>query len=126
MSGYEHVCQSSEDREAEARNLAWFSHLSGENRARMGWPDSVRIFALRLSGEYLRADLLAMEGAKRSHHRAQTIEIPQQRKPHPLELHRASRAKRAEPPPPSAPVYRSDSRIESIRSDINNNRNPRL
>ena len=93
MSGYEHVCQNSEDREAEARNLAIFSHLSGENRARMGWPDSVRIFALRLSGEFLRADLLAMEGAKRSHQRARTVEIPQQRKPHPLEELRSRRTR---------------------------------
>ena len=93
MAGFEHYCDRSDNAEAALRNLALFSHLSGENRARMGWPDSVRIAALRLCGEFLRADLLAMEGAKRSHQRAQTAEIPQQRKPHPLEELRSRRTR---------------------------------
>lgn len=98
MAGFEHYCQLSEDREAEARNLAWFSHLSGENRARMGWPVAVRIRALRLTGCHLHADLIAIDEAKHASHRAQTISIPAQRKPHPLEVLKTKRASRNEIP----------------------------
>lgn len=60
MTGsFEHYCKRSDDAEAALRNLALFGHLSGENRARMGWPNSVRIRALLLSGENLAAQMLA-------------------------------------------------------------------
>lgn len=94
MTGYEHSCQRSEDRESEARNLALFSHLSGENRARMGWPVAVTIRALHLSGQHLRAELVALEEARRAHHRAAVVEIPRQRKPHPLDELQARRGAR--------------------------------
>lgn len=81
MFGFEHSCQRSEDAEAAARNLALFSHLSGENRARMGWPDSVRLRALMLTGEDVTAQRLADTYLDRLRRGPQRIEIPQQRKP---------------------------------------------
>lgn len=84
MAGFEHFCQRSEDREAEARNLAWFSHLSGDNRARMGWPRHVRIRAYLLSGEDTVAMQLADDYAMRIralHPDRPSPEIPHQREP---------------------------------------------
>lgn len=99
MAGFEHFCQRSEDREAEARNLAWFSHLSGENRARMGWPRHVRIRAYLLSGEDTVAMQLADDYAMRIralHPDRATVEIPHQRKPHPAEVLLLDQARRAD------------------------------
>lgn len=98
MAGFEHYCARSDDAEAALRNLCLFGHLSGENRARMGWPVAVRIRALRLSGCHLHADLIAIDEAKHASHRAQTITIPAQRKPHPLEVLKTKRAGRNEIP----------------------------
>lgn len=123
MSGFEHACQRSEDDEAVIRNLAIFSHLSGENRARMGWPASVMIFALRLAGDVLHAELLAMEEARRSHHRARVVAIPHQRKPHPLES-RKPRPSESRVGVPSEPVRLGNGRF-GARTDIDNNRGGR-
>jgi hypothetical protein len=81
---FEHYCRRSDDAEAALRNLALFGHLSGENRARMGWPRSVRIRAYLLSGE----DSVAMQLADDYAMRLRALrpdrpspEIPHQREP---------------------------------------------
>ena len=82
MTGsFEHYCRRSDDAEAALRNLALFGHLSGENRARMGWPDSVRVRALLLSGEDSTAQRLADTYLLRLRRPSSAVEIPQQRKP---------------------------------------------
>jgi hypothetical protein len=93
MSGFDHSCQRAEDAEAVIRNLALFSHLSGENRAQMGWPVAVSVFAFRITGHPVQAELLALEEARREHRRAAVLEIPHQRKPHPLDELNARRTR---------------------------------
>lgn len=99
MASFEHYCERSDAAEAALFNLAAFGHLSGENRARMGWPNRVRIRALHLLGEDVTAQLIADEFAVRRHLRnpdRPTVEIPQQRKPHPLEQLQSRRAARTD------------------------------
>lgn len=87
MGGFEHYCDRSESAEAALFNLAAFGHLSGENRARMGWPKSVRIRALLLSGENVAAQMLAEQLTPTvvSPLTAVADRIPQPRTPPPIE-----------------------------------------
>jgi len=99
MGGFDHYCDRSDAAEAALWNLAAFGHLSGENRARMGWPRSVRIRAHLLSGDDVTAVQLADDHAMRLralHPDRPTSVIPQQRKPHPLEELRSRQAARAD------------------------------
>src|SRR5688500_11629944 len=97
--GFAHFCDRSDAAEAALFNLALFGHLSGENRARMGWPRWVRIRAHLLSGDDVTAVQLADDHAMRLralHPDRPTAEIPHQRRPHPLEELRSRQAARAE------------------------------
>lgn len=99
MASFEHYCERSDAAEAALFNLALFGHLSGENRARMGWPMSRRILAFQLSGENVTAQMIADEVAVRRHllhPDPPTAEIPHQRKPHPSEVLRMTQARRAD------------------------------
>lgn len=129
MAGFEHYCQQAEDREAEARNLAWFSHLSGDNRARMGWPIDRLILALQLSGETFKARLLTDELAHRlrernpdrpipeiPHQRQRELRLLPQQRPLPSEPQLVEQLRQARFPP-SQPL--------EGRSDIDNNRGGR-
>lgn len=84
MSGFEHYCGRSDAAEAALFNLAAFGHLSGENRARMGWPESVRIRAFTLSGDDVTAQRLADVAAarmRRQRPEGSPVGIPEQRQP---------------------------------------------
>lgn len=95
MTVHEHGCQRSDDAEAAVRNLAMFGHLSGINRARLGFPTAWRIQALRLRGEYVSAALIADELARERMHEYRAVEIPHQRQPHPSERRLVDRVRRA-------------------------------
>lgn len=79
-----HHCQRSDDLAAEFRNLCLFGHLSGANRARMGYPVSRRIQALRLQGREVAAQILTDETARQLMV-GPIVSIPAQRTPHPSE-----------------------------------------
>jgi hypothetical protein len=83
-----HECQRSDEDGAALWALTLFGHLSGDNRAQLGYPLQTRIQALRLSGEKWLADDLEFALAKRASQEAGALPIPEQRRPHPLELRR--------------------------------------
>lgn len=84
-----HACQRSDDAENALHMLSLLGHLSGDNRARIGYPLPAVIQALRLQGKEWAAQDLEFAAARRARLDAESLPIPTQRGPHPLEQRRA-------------------------------------
>lgn len=91
MSEFEHRCERSDVAEDTLQNVAALIRYSGENRARLGYPVSWRVRALRLLGDHRRAQEVADRHAGLLP-AGEVVSIPTPRKPHPAEARLVMRA----------------------------------